>query len=109
MLAGPRDFISQAVRSRKALGGGIRQAGILAAAGKMALLEMSARLKEDHHNARTFAQGESRVSTKIHLPLKYNFLNFTLFQRAPQLCLTVTNICLRWTWLLWRPTFYVST
>lgn len=56
MLAGPRDFISQAVRCRKALGGGIRQAGILAAAGKMALLEMSARLKEDHHNARTFAQ-----------------------------------------------------
>lgn len=58
MLAGPRDFISQAVRCRKALGGGMRQAGILAAAGKIALLDMAGRLEEDHHNAKTFAQGE---------------------------------------------------
>uniref|UniRef100_H3BWL2 Threonine aldolase 1 n=1 Tax=Tetraodon nigroviridis TaxID=99883 RepID=H3BWL2_TETNG len=57
MLAGPREFIAQALRYRKALGGGMRQAGILAAAGKVALLEMSGRLEEDHHNARTFAQG----------------------------------------------------
>lgn len=57
MLAGPRDFISQAVRCRKALGGGMRQAGILAAAGKMSLLEMVGRLEEDHRNAKTFAQG----------------------------------------------------
>ncbi|XP_056286613.1 uncharacterized protein LOC130204112 [Pseudoliparis swirei] len=56
MLAGPRDFISKAVRCRKALGGGMRQAGILAAAGKLALLEMVERLEEDHHNAKTFAQ-----------------------------------------------------
>ncbi|XP_010747733.3 threonine aldolase 1 [Larimichthys crocea] len=56
MLAGPRDFISQAVRCRKALGGGMRQAGILAAAGKMSLLEMVGRLEEDHRNAKTFAQ-----------------------------------------------------
>ncbi|KAL6094372.1 uncharacterized protein ACO6RY_15798 [Pungitius sinensis] len=56
ILAGPRDFISQAVRCRKALGGGMRQAGILAAAGKLALLEMVERLEEDHRNAKTFAQ-----------------------------------------------------
>nr|XP_040032952.1 probable low-specificity L-threonine aldolase 2 [Gasterosteus aculeatus aculeatus] len=56
ILAGPRDFISQAVRCRKALGGGMRQAGILAAAGKLALLEMVDRLEEDHRNAKTFAQ-----------------------------------------------------
>uniref|UniRef100_A0A8C3AV21 Threonine aldolase 1 n=1 Tax=Cyclopterus lumpus TaxID=8103 RepID=A0A8C3AV21_CYCLU len=56
VLAGPRDFISKAVRCRKALGGGMRQAGILAAAGKMALLEMVERLEEDHRNAKTFAQ-----------------------------------------------------
>ncbi|XP_068439324.1 uncharacterized protein [Clinocottus analis] len=56
MLAGPRDFISQAVRYRKALGGGTRQAGILAAAGKLSLLEMVERLEEDHRNAKTFAQ-----------------------------------------------------
>ncbi|KAF3853796.1 hypothetical protein F7725_014484 [Dissostichus mawsoni] len=45
-----------AVRCRKALGGGMRQAGILAAAGKLSLLEMVERLEEDHHNAKTFAQ-----------------------------------------------------
>ncbi|KAM9774179.1 threonine aldolase 1 [Syngnathus typhle] len=56
MLAGPRDFISQAVRCRKALGGGMRQAGILAAAGKLSLLDMVERLQEDHDNARTFAR-----------------------------------------------------
>lgn len=65
MLAGPRDFISQAVRCRKALGGGLRQVGILAAAGKMALVEMATRLKEDHHNARTFAGGELCVPLNI--------------------------------------------
>lgn len=60
MLAGPRDFIDQALRCRKALGGGMRQAGVLAAAGKIALLDMVGRLKEDHQNAKTFAQGEER-------------------------------------------------
>ncbi|XP_033974842.1 threonine aldolase 1 [Trematomus bernacchii] len=56
ILAGPKDFITRAVRCRKALGGGMRQAGILAAAGKLSLLEMVGRLEEDHHNAKTFAQ-----------------------------------------------------
>lgn len=57
MLAGPQDFIAHAVRCRKALGGGMRQAGILAAAGKVSLLDMVGRLKDDHCNAKTFAQG----------------------------------------------------
>ncbi|XP_070846748.1 threonine aldolase 1 [Chaetodon trifascialis] len=56
ILAGPQDFISRARRCRKALGGGMRQAGILAAAGKLSLLEMVGRLTEDHRNAKTFAQ-----------------------------------------------------
>ncbi|XP_041670796.1 threonine aldolase 1 [Cheilinus undulatus] len=56
MLAGPKDFISRARRCRKALGGGMRQVGVLAAAGKLSLLEMTGRLEEDHRNAKTFAQ-----------------------------------------------------
>ncbi|XP_072312584.1 threonine aldolase 1 [Eucyclogobius newberryi] len=56
ILAGPSEFISRAVRCRKALGGGMRQAGILAAAGKVSLLKMVDRLEEDHRNARTFAR-----------------------------------------------------
>ena len=64
LLAGPREFIFQAGRCRKVLGGSMRQAGILAAAGKVALLEMAGRLEEDHHNARTFAQGEQGTRAK---------------------------------------------
>jgi threonine aldolase len=57
MLAGSSDFIAEARRIRKLLGGGMRQAGILAAAGIVALNEMVERLAEDHANARTLAQG----------------------------------------------------
>jgi threonine aldolase len=55
MLVGPRDFIAYGRRIRKALGGGMRQAGILAAAGLIALTGMPARLHEDHARARRLA------------------------------------------------------
>ncbi len=57
MLVGSRDFIRRAHRNRKLLGGGMRQAGILAAAGLVALREMPKRLHEDHQNARRLAEG----------------------------------------------------
>src|SRR2546423_5911472 len=57
MLAGSRDFIGRTRRMRKMLGGGMRQAGVLAAAGLCALNEMVERLAEDHANARRLAQG----------------------------------------------------
>ncbi|KAI2658332.1 putative low-specificity L-threonine aldolase 2 [Labeo rohita] len=57
MLGGSKDFIQRAVRARKALGGGMRQLGVLAAAGKIALSDMIGRLEEDHRNTRSFAQG----------------------------------------------------
>ena len=56
MLVGPRDFIDLGRRIRKALGGGMRQVGILAAAGLLALTEMPARLAEDHRRARRLAE-----------------------------------------------------
>jgi threonine aldolase len=55
MLAGPRDFIDKARRRRKIMGGGMRQAGILAASGIIALRDMTGRLTEDHENARYLA------------------------------------------------------
>jgi threonine aldolase len=55
MLLGSRDFIDRARSVRKLLGGGMRQAGILAAAGLIALEQMPARLVEDHRNARLLA------------------------------------------------------
>ena len=56
MLVGSRDFIDRARLVRKALGGGMRQAGILAAAGLIALEGMPKRLSEDHANARLLAE-----------------------------------------------------
>uniref|UniRef100_A0A8C2C015 Threonine aldolase 1 n=1 Tax=Cyprinus carpio TaxID=7962 RepID=A0A8C2C015_CYPCA len=56
MLGGSKDFIQRAVRTRKALGGGMRQSGVLAAAGKIALSDMIGRMKEDHRNTKSFAQ-----------------------------------------------------
>uniref|UniRef100_A0A9J7ZGG3 Threonine aldolase 1 n=1 Tax=Cyprinus carpio carpio TaxID=630221 RepID=A0A9J7ZGG3_CYPCA len=56
VLGGSKDFIQRAVRARKALGGGMRQSGVLAAAGKIALSDMIGRMKEDHRNTKSFAQ-----------------------------------------------------
>jgi threonine aldolase len=61
MLVGSKKFIEKARAYRKALGGGMRQAGILAAAGLIALEKMPARLQEDHDNARILAEGLSKI------------------------------------------------
>lgn len=57
MLLGTRDFVEKARVWRKRLGGGMRQVGILAAAGLIALDKGPARLDEDHANARALAEG----------------------------------------------------
>lgn len=62
VLCGSKDFIYRARRLRKQLGGGMRQAGVLAAAGIIALEKMSVRLAEDHTRARKLAEGLSVIS-----------------------------------------------
>jgi len=57
VLCGKRDLILRARRWRKVVGGGMRQAGILAAAGIVALKQHVDRLAEDHDNARRLAEG----------------------------------------------------
>ena len=57
LLCGSRDFIDRAYRMRKRLGGAMRQAGIVAAAGIVALEQMTDRLAEDHAVARELAAG----------------------------------------------------
>jgi threonine aldolase len=57
LFCGSRETIEQARRWRKRLGGGMRQTGVLAAAGLIALESMVDRLAEDHANARTLAEG----------------------------------------------------
>src|SRR5258707_5890495 len=61
MLVGSKSFIDRARVFRKALGGGMRQSGVLAAAGLIALEKMPARLQEDHDNARLLAQGLAEI------------------------------------------------
>ncbi|KAM5151438.1 uncharacterized protein ACOB7L_025680 [Callospermophilus lateralis] len=57
LVGGPKDFIQEAWRLRKALGGGMRQAGVLAAAALVGLAEAEEELLRDHENARRFARG----------------------------------------------------
>ncbi|HAS6324528.1 TPA: low-specificity L-threonine aldolase [Vibrio vulnificus] len=61
LLLGSKEHIAKARRLRKMVGGGMRQAGILAAAGKLALTEQVAQLKVDHANAKALAQGLSEL------------------------------------------------
>jgi len=61
LVAGSRAFIDRALRIRKMLGGGMRQAGVLAAAGLIALEKHPAKLIEDHRNARFLAETLARL------------------------------------------------
>ncbi|MEK7832976.1 MAG: GntG family PLP-dependent aldolase [Acidobacteriota bacterium] len=62
MIVGSKDFIKEAVSIRKMLGGGMRQVGVLAAAGKIALEESPKVLIEDHANAKRLAEGLAELS-----------------------------------------------
>jgi len=61
LVCGHKVFVQKARRNRKVLGGGMRQAGVIAAAGIVALQEMTGRLVDDHRNARRLAEGLSAM------------------------------------------------
>lgn len=82
VLCGSRDFIAAARRVRKALGGGMRQAGILAAAGLYALEHHVDRLAEDHLHARLLADGLASLPALRVVPPETNIVLFTI-QRGP--------------------------
>ena len=62
VVCGGRDFIAEATRWRKILGAGMRQVGVLAAAGLVALDTMIERLADDHHHARVLAEGLAQIN-----------------------------------------------
>jgi threonine aldolase len=68
LLLGSKSLIADARRWRKALGGGMRQAGVLAAAGLYALQHHVVRLAEDHDNARYLAQGLRALGLRVEPP-----------------------------------------
>lgn len=85
LLCGPTDFIRQARRARKVVGGGMRQAGIIAAAGVVALEQMVDRLADDHANARRLAEGLADTPGIIVDPnrVQTNIVIFEMDEGAP--------------------------
>nr|BAL53569.1 threonine aldolase [uncultured Bacteroidetes bacterium] len=77
MIAGPEDLIAEARRWRKMLGGGMRQSGVLAAAGLYALDQHLERLAEDHRRAKEFAQS---IVEEFELMLDPPPTNIVLFR-----------------------------
>ncbi|PYS47584.1 MAG: low specificity L-threonine aldolase [Acidobacteria bacterium] len=93
MLLGSREFIDEARRWRKVLGGGMRQAGVLAAAGLVALEETPKRLHEDHANARRLAEGLAEIPG-IKIDPEQVVTNIVLFD-VSETGITADEICAR--------------
>ena len=68
LLLGSAEFIKKAIRARKILGGAMRQAGIIAAAGLYALENNVARLAQDHANAERLARGLREIGLEVEPP-----------------------------------------
>lgn len=85
ILTGSKEFIYEARRTRKSLGGGMRQVGVLAAAGLIAIRDMTKRLAEDHENACALAEG---LATVPHIEIdptrvRTNMVFFKIAETAP--------------------------
>ena len=78
VLCGPADFIEESRRIRKSLGGGMRQAGILAAAGLVSLRSMVDRLAEDHEHARLLADKLAAIDGVHVHTVQTNIVHFEL-------------------------------
>jgi len=79
VLLGPAEKIAEAKRWRKMLGGGMRQAGMLGAAGLFALDNMVDRLADDHSNARTLAEGLAEIDG-VRIDLARVQTNLVIFE-----------------------------
>jgi len=90
VLCGDAAFIRKARRLRKLLGGGMRQAGIIAAAGIVALDEMVDRLAEDHRRAALLAEGLGDIE-KVHLTKNSPQTNMVFFQLDESVALSMAE------------------
>jgi threonine aldolase len=90
MLVGAKEFIAKAHRLRKMLGGGMRQVGVMAAAGLVSLEKMTGRLKQDHARAKNLYEGLKQVSgLRLEAEPASNMVYFTL---ADHITLTENQI-----------------
>lgn len=83
ILCGDADFIAEARRARKVLGGGMRQAGFIAAAGIVALEQIAPRLAEDHARAQQLAGGLAAIDGIEVSPVYSNIIYFRLTDDVP--------------------------
>ena len=83
VVVGSREFIARAHRARKLLGGGMRQAGVIAAAGIVALEQMVDRLAEDHAHARLLAEALAELPD-VQLDLSTVQTNLIVFRLTPE-------------------------
>jgi threonine aldolase len=74
IVVGSKETIERVKYWRRLLGGQMRQAGIIAAPGIVALTKMVSRLKEDHDNAKYLAEGLQKLGIKLRFPVKTNML-----------------------------------
>ena len=82
LLAGKKKFIGEARLKRKIMGGGMRQAGILAAAGIIALEEQTVKLKDDHKRAKKLAQELAKIPGILIKPRETD-INMVFFKWPP--------------------------
>ena len=94
MLTGSAEQMERARMFRKALGGGMRQAGVLAAAGLIALEQGPKRLHEDHANARLLAEALSTLES-VSIDLDGVETNIVIFKIAEDARLTAAELALR--------------
>lgn len=97
VLAGSSDFVGRARRWRKMLGGGMRQAGILAAAMDYALDHHVERLSRDHSNAQTLAEALSEITSLQVEPAETNmvYVNFETAEHANRVCESLLGLGIR--------------
>ena len=91
VLCGSNDFIREAHRMRKVVGGGMRQAGVLAAAGIVALETMVDRMAHDHANARRLAEGLARTPGYV-VDLDKVRTNMIYFDLAPDIAIDAPEV-----------------
>lgn len=92
IICGEREFVRKAHRARKMLGGGMRQAGVVAAAGIVALQTMVSRLNEDHERARRLAR-RLKSNPGLELDQEVPTSNMVFFHLAPAVRLTDSEVC----------------
>ncbi|MBM3181536.1 MAG: low-specificity L-threonine aldolase [Chloroflexi bacterium] len=92
MLVGTRDFIARARHLRKMVGGGMRQAGVLAAAGLISLEKMTGRLGQDHARARKLAAGLKQVKGLVLDAAEGISTNMVYFNLEDEVKLSVNQI-----------------